>query len=83
MLFSQRVHQSYALYFKDRYKSACPLRRRFKSIVLQESEIYECLKCMELFPVRCHLAESLSKYPWSSFRQRVLGKTNGVLDSLI
>ena len=81
--FMQRVNQSYALYFNGRHRRIGRLwRGRFQSILLNEKDLWDCLKSVEFSPVRLNIVPSPLDYPWSSCHHRILGKLNGILDSV-
>ncbi len=80
--FMQGVNQSYAMYFNSHYKRNGRLwRGRFKSVLLEkDSEIWECLKCIEFFPVILRITDSPANYSWSSYYSRMLGDPLGIID---
>ena len=82
--FMKGLNQTYAQYFNERYQKCGHLwQERFKSIIIdKENYLFDCIKYVEFNPVRAELAKSPSAYHWSSYQNRVLGKKDGVLDSL-
>jgi putative transposase len=78
----QGLTQTYASWFNAKYKKGGHLwQGRFKSmIIVKDNYFLECIYYIEVNPVRAGLVSSPSDYPWSSYRDRVLGNKNGLLD---
>ena len=80
--FMQGVSQTYTVWFNNKYKKIGRLwQGRFKSMVIQKDNYFiECVYYVEANPVRAGLVSSPAEYPWSSYRERVFGNKNGLLD---
>lgn len=80
--FMQALTQVYTVWFNKKYKKSGHLwQGRFKSMVVQEDEyLLQCVYYIETNPVRANIIGSPVDYPWSSYRDRVLGNKNGLLD---
>ena len=78
------INLSYALYFQDKYKYTGHFwQDRYKSFVIQKDEyLVNCITYIEYNPVRAGIVARPEDYPWSSYRARILGKSNDLLDSL-
>ena len=81
--FMQGLTQTYSIWFNEKYKKVGRLwQGRFKSMVIKKDEyFFECVYYVELNPVRAGLAASPADWPWSSYRERILGEKNGILDT--
>ena len=80
--FMHGVNLSYAQHFKYKYKTIGHFwQDRYKSFaILKDNYI---LSCIEYNPVRAKIVSSPMDYPWSSYKFRVLGKSNVLLDPLV
>ncbi|MFH0913628.1 MAG: transposase [Candidatus Omnitrophota bacterium] len=78
----QAITQTYTAWFNKKYKKVGHLwQGRFKSMVIQKDDYFiECAYYVETNPVRKGLAMSPMEYLWSSYRDRVIGDKNGLLD---
>ncbi|MBN1295257.1 transposase [bacterium] len=67
--FMKLVLQSYSIWFNKTHHREGPLwKDRFKSTVLEESDaLWECLKYVELNPVRAKITQNPGKYQFSSW----------------
>jgi len=80
--FMQSLTQTYTKYFNEKYSRVGHLwQGRFKSMNIEKNVYFiECVYYVEANPVRAKLVSSPINYPWSSYRSRVLGKNDGLLD---
>jgi putative transposase len=80
--FMQCLTQTYTVWFNNKYKKAGHLwQGRFKSMAIQKDNYFlECVYYVEVNPVRAGLVSSPTDYIWSSYRDRVLGNKNGLID---
>ncbi|MBU1726882.1 MAG: transposase [Candidatus Omnitrophica bacterium] len=74
------LSQTYTILFNERYKKVGHLwQGRYKSkIILKDEYFLECLKYIELNPVRAKICKSPFDYPWSSYLER-FGYSNSQL----
>jgi putative transposase len=74
--------QSYTTWFNRKYKKIGHLwQGRFKSMVVHKDEYFlDCLHYIEVNPARKGLVSAPLDYLWSSYKDRVLNKENGLLD---
>jgi putative transposase len=79
------LNLSYAQYFKYRHSAAGHFwQDRFKSFVIQKDEyLINCISYIEYNPVRAEIALRPEDYRWSSYRARILGEKNPLLDDLV
>ena len=80
--FMQGITQTYTAWFNKKYKKTGHLwQGRFKSMVIQKDDYFvECIYYVEMNPIRKGLVLSPIEYIWSSYRDRVFGNKNGLLD---
>lgn len=83
--FMHGLNMSYAQYFNYKYRKCGHLwQDRFKSFVVsKDSYILNCVNYIEYNPVRAKIVEKPEDYEWSSYRSRVLGEPNELLDPII
>ncbi|MBU4312008.1 MAG: transposase [Candidatus Omnitrophica bacterium] len=85
--FMHDLTRSYTSYFNDKYKKVGHLwQGRFQSrIVTKDDYLIDCINYIELNPVRAGLVKSPMDWPYSSYRERVLGvnKEYAILDDLV
>ncbi len=76
------INLSYAQYFKGRYEHTGHFwQDRFKSFVIQKDDyLINCITYIEYNPVRAKIVARPEDYPWSSYRARILGERDGLLD---
>ncbi|MGB2629927.1 MAG: transposase [Candidatus Omnitrophota bacterium] len=79
------MNLSYSKWFNIRYDKCGHLwQGRFKSFVIQKDQyLLNCITYIEHNPVRAKICQRAEDYPWSSYKARVLGKNNKLLDDLI
>jgi len=82
--FMHGLNQSYAMRFNSRYKRVGHLwQNRYKSyIVLKDNYLLNLISYVEFNPIRANLVKQPEDYAWSSYRWRVLGEENILLDKL-
>ena len=80
--FMQGLTQTYTFWFNQKYdKNGRLWQGRFKSMVIQDTAYFlECVSYIEANPVRAGLTSSPADYLWSSYRDRVFGNKNEILD---
>ncbi len=80
--FMQGLTQAYTAWFNKKYKKTGHLwQGRFKSMVIQKDNYFiECVYYIEANPVRAELVSSPADYLWSSYKDRVFGNKNELLD---
>ena len=79
------INLSYAQYFKYKYKLIGHFwQDRFNSYVIQKDEyLINCISYIEYNPVRARIVLRPEDYRWSSYRVRILGEKNKLLDDLV
>lgn len=79
------INLSYALYFKRKYNVVGHFwQDRYKSfIITKDKYLINCINYIEHNPIRANIVSKPDAYLWSSYRVRILGKTNEVLDPII
>ncbi|MCX5677608.1 MAG: transposase [Candidatus Omnitrophica bacterium] len=82
--FMHGLHHTYAMIFNGRYKRVGHLwQNRYKNpIVLKDEYLIHLLSYIEFNPVRAGLVNKPEDYMWSSYRARVLGEKNIIIDDL-
>jgi putative transposase len=80
--FMQCLTQSYTQYFNTKYNKVGHIwQGRFKSMNIENNAYFlDCVYYLEANPVRAELVSSPAEYAWSSYKSRVLGKNEGILD---
>jgi len=78
----QGLNQSYTVWFNEKYNKVGHLwQNRFKSMVIKKDEyLLTCINYIEFNPVRSNAAKEPFEYPWCSYKARLLGYKNGLLD---
>ena len=79
------IDLSYAQYFKYRYGTIGHFwQDRFKSPIIQkDAYLINCISYIEYNPLRAGLVSRPEEYKWSSYKARMLGKDNKLLDQII
>jgi putative transposase len=82
-LFMQGIHQSYALFFRNRYNGTGKVwGQRYKSTLVNgDDDLFTRIKSIEFIPVKEYRSHSPVEYPWSSCADRVQG-LSGIVDHL-
>jgi len=77
----QSLGRSYVRYFNVRHRRTGTLweGRYQASLILDERHWYNCLRYIELNPVRACMVASPAEYEWSSYRANALGVENTML----
>jgi len=78
------INLSYAQYFKYKYKRIGHFwQDRYKSFVIQKNEyLINCISYVEYNPARARIVLKPEDYMWSSYRARILGDNNRLLDEI-
>lgn len=82
--FMHGLNLSYAKYFRYKYKGAGHLwQDRYKSFAIQKDEyLINCISYIEYNSVRANMVLRPEDYPWSSYKSRILGEKDKLLDQL-
>ncbi len=82
--FMHDLSQSYAMKFNSKYNRVGHLwQNRYKNyVVLKDEYLFNVIEYIEFNPVRAKKVLKPEDYPWSSYRGRVLGEKNIILDTL-
>ncbi len=78
------VNQSYAIYFNSKYNTSGHLwQGRFKSMLITKDDyLLNCIQYIEFNPLRAKIVRNAEKYQWSSYKSRVLGLKDRILNKL-
>ena len=70
----QGLTQAYTAWFNDKYNKVGRLwQGRFKSMLIQKDKyLIDCLRYIELNPIRANITSSPADYPWNSWQERML-----------
>ncbi len=76
---------SYALHLKYKYQKCGHIwQNRYKSFIVQKDEyLVNVISYIEYNPVKANICSRAELYPWSSYRSRVLGMNDKLLDNFI
>jgi putative transposase len=74
----------YTAYFNDEYTKVGHLwQGRFKNkVIAKDQYLIDCINYIELNPVRAEIVGAPYEYPWSSYRERVLGNKTEMLNEI-
>src|SRR6185436_20184081 len=77
----QSLGRRYVRYFNDRYERTGTLwEGRFRSaVILNERYWLNCLRYVEMNPVRAGIVGSAASYRWSSYRAHAFGERDPVI----
>ncbi|MFH1577971.1 MAG: transposase [Candidatus Omnitrophota bacterium] len=77
----QGITQTYTIWFNKKYIKVGRLwQNRFKSMLIQRDKyLLDCLKYIELNPVRAQMASSPTNYLWSSWQERMFTNNSSCL----
>lgn len=77
------IDLSYSSYFNYKYKRSGHLwQNRYKSFIVQNDEdLVNVVSYIEFNPVRTNICTRAEDYLWCSYRSRVTGRINKVLDT--
>ncbi len=80
--FMQSLTQTYTMWFNGKYNKVGHLwQGRFKCMIIQRDEYFlESIYYVEANPVRAGMVHSPKDYVWSSYKDRIFGNRNGLLD---
>ena len=78
------INMSYAKWFNYRYiKCGHVWQDRYKSFpMLKDDYLLNCLSYVEQNPVKDSICLRAEEYPWSSYRARLLGEKDSLIDAL-
>lgn len=78
------INLSYAQYFRYKYKSGGHFwQDRYKSHVIEKDKyLINCISYVEYNPVRANIVLRPEDYGWSSYKARILGKKDKLLDEM-
>ncbi len=82
--FMHDLNRGYVKYFNDTYKLVGHLwQGRFVSKpVLRDKYLFDCITYIEFNPVRAKLVNNPGDYPWSSYKARMRGDKDPIVDPL-
>ena len=71
----QCITQTYTAWFNKKYKKTGRLwQNRFKSMIIQKDRyLLDCLRYIELNPIRAKITSFAEQYSWCSWKERSLG----------
>lgn len=77
----QALGRRYVRYVNDRYcRTGTLWEGRYKACLVGDDRyVQQCLRYIDLNPVRAQMAAGPGDYPWSSYRCHALGLPNGLL----
>jgi len=80
----QGLTQTYTVWFNNKYNKVGRLwQGRFKSMLIQKDKyLIDCLRYIELNPVRADITSSPADYSWSSWQERTLTNNKFSLSDL-
>ena len=80
-LLFQSLGRLYVTYINKTYKRSGTLweGRHKGNIIDTQTYFLNCMKYIELNPVRANMVRHAADYPWSSYSANALGKTNAIL----
>ncbi|MCX5709649.1 MAG: transposase [Candidatus Omnitrophica bacterium] len=78
----QCLTQTYTKWFNKKYEKVGHLwQGRFKNMVIQKDDyLINCISYVEANPVRAGIVRFPADYCWSSYKDRVFGNKNALLD---
>ena len=77
------ISMSYTKYFNYKYKKCGHLwQGRYKNFAIQKDQyLLNCANYIEMNPLRANICFRPEDYPWSSYKSRVLGVKDEILDN--
>lgn len=80
--FMHGLNQSYAMKFNSKYAKTGHLwQNRYKAfVVLRDDYMFNLISYIEYNPVKAKIVLKPEDYPWCSYRYRLLGEKNIILD---
>lgn len=78
------INLSYAMFFNYKYKRCGHLwQDRYKSLIVQKDDyLINCISYIECNPIRAKICQRAEEYPWSSYKARVFGEKNKLIDEI-
>ena len=82
--FMHGLNMTYAIYFVKKYRRPGHIwQNRYKSfVILKDAYMLNALTYVEFNPVRAEIVLKPEDYFWSSYRGRVLGHRDAILDDI-
>jgi putative transposase len=82
--FMHDLNMTYAEYFNETYGEVGHVwQGRFVSkLIIRDKYLFDCIIYIEFNPVRAKIVNNPVSYPWSSYKARMQGKEDPVLNSL-
>jgi putative transposase len=82
--FMHRLNQTHAMYFNGKYNRVGHLwQNRYKNVVVTKDDyLVNLMSYIEFNPVRAGIVSKPEYYLWSSYKARVMGEKDVVLDRL-
>lgn len=82
--FMHGLNQSYAMRFNSKYEKVGHLwQNRYKNyVVTKDDYLINLISYVEFNPIRANVALRIEDYCWSSYRARILGEKNIILDNV-
>jgi len=76
------ISMSYAKYFNYKYEKCGHLwQGRYKNYAIQKDQyLLNCANYIEMNPIRSKICQNPEDYPWSSYKGRILGIDDEILD---
>ena len=83
--FMHWLNRGYTYYFNAKYEKVGHLwQGRFKSKpIIKDDYLLNCSEYIESNPVRAELVGDISKYAWSSYKERCLSGKKYILDDML
>lgn len=80
----KRINQTYAIYFNNKYDTCGHLwQGRYKSMIIARDDyLVDCIHYIEFNPIRAGMTPRPEDYKWSSYKDRIAGIRNGILNHL-
>ncbi len=80
----KRINQTYAIYFNNKYSTCGHLwQGRYKSMIItMDDYLVDCIHYIEFNPIRAGMVARPEDYKWSSYKDRITGVRNGILNHL-
>ena len=82
--FMHNLNQTYAMFYNYKYGKVGHLwQNRYKScVVLKDKYLLNLTSYIEYNPVRAKIVDEPEKYKWSTYRARILGENNYIVDNI-
>lgn len=81
----KRVNQTYSIYFNSKYSTCGHVwQGRYKSMIIARDDyLIDCIRYIEFNPIRAGMIARPEDYKWSSYKDRISGVHNGILNHLL